>query len=116
MPEATTGRRIAYASSETYFFHGTLRDNLLYGLKHAPLTAVEYEGEEATNYRWSMMEARRAGNPELDLNSDWVDYAAAGASGPHDIYKVLRPVLDAVLISQDISRHGASLQRRNRGA
>ena len=37
LPEARTGRRITYASPDTYFFFGTLRDNLLYGLKHAPL-------------------------------------------------------------------------------
>ncbi|TXR47236.1 ABC transporter ATP-binding protein [Phyllobacterium endophyticum] len=102
LPESVTGRRIAYAASDTYFFHGTLRDNLLYGLKHAPLTKVEYEGKSATRYRWEINEARRAGNPELDLNSDWVDYASAGVTGPEDLFKVVRPVLDAVLISQDI--------------
>jgi len=102
LPESVTGRRIAYAASDTYFFHGTLRDNLLYGLKHAPLTKVEYEGKSATKYKWDINEARRAGNPELDLNSDWVDYASAGVTGPDDLFKVVRPVLDAVLISQDI--------------
>lgn len=102
LPESVTGRRIAYASSDTYFFHGTLRDNLLYGLKHAPLTKVEYEGKSAAQYKWNINEARRAGNPELDLNSDWVDYVSAGVTGPHDLFTVVRPVLDAVLISQDI--------------
>lgn len=102
IPESVTGRRIAYAASDTYFFHGTLRDNLLYGLKHAPLTKVEYEGKSATQYKWNVNEARRAGNPELDLNSDWVDYTSAGVTGPDDLFKVVRPVLDAVLISQDI--------------
>ena len=102
LPESITGRRIAYAASDTYFFHGTLRDNLLYGLKHAPLTKVEYEGKSAAKYKWNINEARRAGNPELDLNSDWVDYVSAGVTGPDDLFKVVRPVLDAVLISQDI--------------
>lgn len=102
LPESVTGRRIAYAGSDTYFFHGTLRDNILYGLKHAPMTTVQYEGKDATDYKWKMLEARRAANPELNLDSDWVDYAAAGASGPEDIYNALRPVFDAVLMSQDI--------------
>ena len=102
LPELVTGRRIAYAASDTYFFHGTLRDNLLYGLKHAPLTKVEYEGAKAAKNRWNINEARRAGNPELDVNSDWVDYVSAGVTGPDDLFKVVRPVLDAVLISQDI--------------
>ena len=67
-----------------------------------PLTKVEYEGKSAAQYKWNINEARRAGNPELDLNSDWVDYASAGVTGPDDLFKVVRPVLDAVLISQDI--------------
>ena len=46
LPEAVTGRRMAYASSDAYLFQGTLRDNLLYGLKHAPLTEVRYDGAQ----------------------------------------------------------------------
>ncbi|QND45165.1 ABC transporter ATP-binding protein (plasmid) [Rhizobium lusitanum] len=102
LPESLTGRRIAYASSDTFFFHGTLRSNLLYGLKHAPLTTVAYDEKAANKLKWQMIEARRAGNPEMDLNSDWVDYAAAGATGPNDIYAAIRPVLDIVAMSQDI--------------
>ena len=102
LPESVAGRQIAYASSDTYFFHGSLRDNILYGLKHAPLRPYDYQGSELTRFKWAMEEARKAANPEMDLNSDWVDYAAAGATGPDDIYTVIRPVLDAVLMSQDI--------------
>ncbi|MGE6740464.1 ABC transporter transmembrane domain-containing protein [Allorhizobium pseudoryzae] len=102
VPEAITGRRISYVSSDTYFFHGTLRDNLLYVLKHAPLTDVTYEGADARTFRRKIGETISAGNPVLDLNSDWIDYRAAGASGPDDLLKVIRPVLDAVTISQDL--------------
>lgn len=102
LPEAITGRRISYASSDAYFFHGTLRDNLLYVLKHAPLIAAAYDDTQAMKNKWDQIEARKAGNPALDLNSDWVDYASAGASGPDDLLKAIRPVLDAVLISHDI--------------
>ena len=102
LPESLTGRRISYVSAEAYFFQGSLRDNLLYGLKHAPLTDVSYEGLAARKYRRDCLEAERSGNPLLDLNSDWVDYHAAGADGPEGLLKVIRPVLDAVTISQDI--------------
>ena len=37
MQESTSGRRLSYASSDAFFFQGTLGDNLFYGLKHAPL-------------------------------------------------------------------------------
>ncbi|MDP9807738.1 putative ABC transport system ATP-binding protein [Rhizobium tibeticum] len=102
LPESITGRRISYASADTYFFHGTLRDNLLYGLKHAPLREPQYDGKEALEAKWHAEEAVKAGNPTMDINSDWVDYQAAGATGPDDILTAIRPVLDAVLISQDI--------------
>ncbi|TIS32989.1 MAG: ABC transporter ATP-binding protein, partial [Mesorhizobium sp.] len=42
LPEAVTGRRMSYASSDVFLFQASLRDNLLYGLKHAPLTSVSY--------------------------------------------------------------------------
>lgn len=102
LPESVTGRRIAYASSDAYFFSGSLRDNLLYGLKHAPLTEVRYDGDAATQRRWQIQEAKRAKNPDFDLNSDWVDYASMGISDASELYSVVRPVLEAVLIKQDI--------------
>ncbi|MFI0844699.1 ABC transporter transmembrane domain-containing protein [Mesorhizobium sp. IMUNJ 23232] len=102
VPESITGRRIAYASSESYLFQGSLRDNLLYGLKHAPLTEITYEGAKAVQRRWAIAEALNAGNPHYDVNADWIDYASAGATGPADLYHAIRPVLDAVVLSQDI--------------
>ncbi len=102
LPESITGRRMSYASADAYFFHGTLRDNLLYGLKHAPMRDPQYDGKEALEAKWHAEEAIKAGNPTMDINSDWVDYQAAGATGPEDILTAIRPVLDAVLISQDI--------------
>ncbi|ASY72335.1 ABC transporter ATPase [Sinorhizobium fredii USDA 205] len=103
LPEAVIGRRISYASSEVYTFQGSLGDNLLYGLKHAPLTEVVYEGDKATHRRWELLEAKLAGNPSLDLNSDWIDYGAAGATGPKDLFGKIRAVLDVVLLTNDIS-------------
>src|SRR3546814_13903714 len=37
LPEAVTGRRMAYVGQDSYLFPVSLRDNLLYGLKHLPL-------------------------------------------------------------------------------
>ncbi|MBK5568049.1 ABC transporter transmembrane domain-containing protein [Ensifer sp. SSB1] len=102
IPESVTGRRIAYASSDVYVFQGSLGDNLFYGLKHAPLTEVAYEGEGASHRKWEVIEARLAGNPYLDVNSDWIDYGSAGASGPDDLLVQIRPVLDAVLLTNDV--------------
>ena len=37
LPQSVTGRRLAYIDQGTHLFSGSVRDNLLYGLKHQPL-------------------------------------------------------------------------------
>ncbi|MGC4025854.1 MAG: ABC transporter transmembrane domain-containing protein [Mesorhizobium sp.] len=100
--ESVTGRRMAYASSDVSMFQGTLRDNLLYGLKHAPLRPKTYDEGGLTQRKWEIAEARNAGNPDFDILSDWIDYESAGVKGPDDIYNAIRPVLEAVLLSRDV--------------
>ncbi|QPC88737.1 ABC transporter ATP-binding protein [Mesorhizobium sp. NBSH29] len=102
LPEAVKGRRMSYASSDAHLAQTSLRDNLLYGLKHAPLTSVSYDGALGRARAWDVEEARLAGNPDFDLNSDWVDYQSAGATGPDDLFRVIRPILDAVVLTSDI--------------
>jgi putative ABC transport system ATP-binding protein len=102
LPESVSGRTITYADQDTYFFFGTLRDNLLYGLKHAPLTLREYEGRaEAIRHR-EQKEAQQAGNPDFDLKSDWIDYSSIGADGPDGVLPAVFAVLDAVTLTKDI--------------
>ena len=102
MPEAIAGRRMTYASSDAYLFHGSIRDNLLYGLKHAPMRPKKYDMGKPNRRSWEIDEARKAGNPDFDVHSDWLDYEAAGATGPKDLFTVIRPILDAVILSRDI--------------
>ncbi len=102
LPESITGRSISYASSDSYFFYGTLRDNLLYGLKHAPFKAAVYEGTGATQRKWEVSEAKMAGNPDFDTQSDWIDYEAASATHSDDLFAAILPVLDTVQLSTDI--------------
>lgn len=103
LPAAVTGRRIAYVGPNAYHFAGSLRDNLLYGLKHRPLRPADPEAAAGHD---DLAEARRAGNPELDINADWIDYAAAGAEGPHDINDRLLEVLAVVELKGDAYRFG----------
>ena len=61
-PEAVTGRRIAYVGSETSLFSGTLRDNLLYSLKHRPTRESGYDDSGRAQWDRRRSEAERAGN------------------------------------------------------
>lgn len=102
IPESVTGRRVSYAGSDAFLFHGSLRDNLLYGLKHAPLQPRAYSGDMASHRLWQIQEARKSGNSEIDIHSDWIDYQSAGSTGPEDLFEAIMPVLNAVLLSDDI--------------
>ncbi|MGE5271197.1 MAG: ABC transporter transmembrane domain-containing protein [Thiohalocapsa sp.] len=81
LPVAVIGRRLGYVGSMPYLFSGTLRDNLLLGLRHHPVRPADYGDEvEARRRARQLHEARNSGNIDLDLHADWLDYEAAGVA------------------------------------
>src|SRR3546814_21163732 len=78
LPSAVTGRRIAYVGPNAYHFAGSLRDNLLYGLKHRPLPPP---GAQRALSAAELAGANRAGHPELHINAARVRRPAAGPPG-----------------------------------
>ena len=96
LPESVTGRRISYASSDAFFFQGTLaRQSALRAEACAAEPGQAYEGAGSHSALGDRRGAA-AGNPDFDIRSDWIDYEAAGATGPDDLFTAIRPVLDAV--------------------
>jgi putative ABC transport system ATP-binding protein len=79
-PEAVTGRATGYVGAVAYLFPISVRENLLYGLKHRPVCEAVYEGEDQRMFERQMREAVRAGNCTLDIDAQWLDYAAAGVA------------------------------------
>ena len=106
LPEAIVSRNISYAAHDAFLFHGTLRDNLFYGLKHAVSGEPEYGPDEVKKRQWEMAEAIKSGNFFADINGDWIDYAEAGASGPHDLMFATLPVLECVCLAADVFDFG----------
>ncbi|MGV8989131.1 MAG: ABC transporter transmembrane domain-containing protein [Cypionkella sp.] len=102
MPEAISGRAITYVAPEPFFFFGTLGDNLLYGLKHAPVGENQTDPARKEARQWDRIEAQRAGTPYMDLDCDWIDYASAGVSGPEELTKTVIEVLGAVELTEDV--------------
>jgi putative ABC transport system ATP-binding protein len=102
IPEAVTGRRIAYASGDAYLSQGSILDNIIYVLKHFPVQHRVYEGEMALKREWEIAEAERAGNPHHDMRADWVDYETIGVKGPDELFAAIEQVLDAVSFSDDV--------------
>ncbi len=79
-PEAVTGRALAYVGPSSYLFPLSVRENLLYALKHRPVREAVYEGEELREREFQLHEAARTGGTSLDVSADWTDYESAGAA------------------------------------
>ena len=100
--ESVTGQRMAYVGENASLFSGTVRDNLLYGLKHQPLRPADYDADELAAHKYQMCEAREAGNATHDLAADWIDYEAAGVSSAEQLSTRVYDVLDLVDIKSEI--------------
>ena len=106
-PLAVTGRRMSFVGTDTFFPQSDIKDALLYGLRHAnlrPSTAL---------LKHKII--RGHGN-SLDFQADWVDYEAAGASGPDDIVPRMAEVLTVVDLESDIVSFGLNRQLATQSA
>lgn len=102
LPESVLGREIGYLGSMVAIFGGTIRDNLVYGLKHRPLHELALEGGAAAQRAKNRHEAKRAGNSPFDATDDWVDLAAAGASDADSLLRLLVRLLQLVRLDADV--------------
>ena len=102
LPEAVTGRRLAYVGPSAYLFSTTVRDNLLYGVQHLPLRPAEYDGDGAQHIEKWMTESAIAGNSTDDLNAGWIDYEAAGVVDDAALKTRIFDTLKMVNLDEDI--------------
>ena len=63
LPPIVAGRRIAYAGVDPILFPGTIRDNLVYGLRFRPVQKSEENEREAAR---RIAEALKTGNPDRE--------------------------------------------------
>lgn len=109
MPEHLLGRRITYVSAEDYLFQGSLGDNLLYGLRHAPFVPVKPEGPDAERQaRWELDEARASGNCPYPIKADWLnrDMLPACPDGDRELDEAVARALCAAGLERDVMGMG----------
>lgn len=102
LPEAVTGRSITYAGPDSFFFSGSVLDNLLYGLKNAPHPDTISADAMSPERRWQQSEARMSGNPDFDPQTGWIDHAALGLQDHAALMDRVLQVLDCVQLRQDM--------------
>ena len=95
LPESVTGRRFAYVGNPAHVFAGSLRDNLVYGLKHRPHGAGTRDPKERR-------EAEASANSPDDGAADWIDYAEAGVADAEALDDRLGEVLEIVGLDRDV--------------
>ena len=100
--EAVTGRAVGYVGSHAYLFPTTVRENLIYGLKHVPLREARDGGALAAERARELREAELSGNSTLDIEADWVDYAAAGAENQEGLNLRIGEILRATGLEETI--------------
>jgi putative ABC transport system ATP-binding protein len=105
-PEAVTGRAMAYVGPSAYLFPVSVRENVVYGLKHYPVREVQYEGAALKERQFQLGEAKRTDSTLLDFGADWTDYAAAGASGPEELEARIVEILKVVELEEAIFELG----------
>ena len=106
LPLAVVGRRIGYVNATPYLFTGTLRDNLLLGLRHHPVLPSNLGEEAAKKRAKQLIEARRAGNIDFDIDADWVDYQSAGVADARELSRRIAEVLDQLGFEDDVYAFG----------
>ncbi len=105
-PQSITGRRIAFAGAEPALRAGSVRDNLLYSLKHKPTRDVAYSPTESKRREHDRREARLSGNSLFDAKADWLDYDGAGAADERQLGERINGVLQTVDLDRDIYQLG----------
>ena len=100
-----SSRIIGYAGQEIEILQGSLRDNLALSLKRRRPKLVK-DGAVNPRVRRMIMEALRSGNTPLPHDADWTDYAKAGISGPSDLDRAIRNVLQVLDLDRDVYELG----------
>jgi len=107
VPESRLGARIGYVGQSPLLFAGSVRDNLIYGLKQRPVAPAAYADEARRKLRASLRaESARAGNLDLDIEADWVDLATAGVADRAALNARLVEVLERVDVGEDLYQFG----------
>ena len=105
LPTQELNRSVAYAGVEPILFPGTLRNNLVYGLRRRALGPGEEKERERAR---RLAEAKWTGNPPESIHDRWIDHKLAGAANEDELDRILMDHLERLGFGEDLYRFGLS--------
>ncbi len=103
-PLAVTGRRVGYVEKNAYLIAGSVRDNMVFGLKHRP----QGKTKSTIKRNIDIHDALASGNSTDDRSVNWIDYKAAGVSNLDELDDRLVALSTEVMLHDDIYELGLS--------
>jgi ABC-type multidrug transport system fused ATPase/permease subunit len=100
IPVAVLGRHVGYVGPAPVIFTGSLRDNLVLGLRQRPMVGGRALGMA------DLAEARRTGNSDLDPEAPWIDLERIGLGEAGGLDPVLLDALRLVGLEDDVYAFG----------
>ena len=99
LPEAATGRYMGYIGPNAFVFNATLKENILLGAMHRPISTGGGLDQDLKN-------AQLSGNSLDDLGAEWLDYNAIGVDSDEGLQKRLIELLQVVDLDGDVYSMG----------
>lgn len=101
LPRSIFSSRLAFAGNTPVLFPGSIRDNLLYGLRVKPQASRRLDFTKQ-----SLREALRTGNPLDSITDPWIDFAALGVEDAAGLDRRLVEILSRLGLGDDLYRYG----------
>ncbi|MCL4768213.1 MAG: ABC transporter ATP-binding protein [Hyphomicrobiaceae bacterium] len=105
MPGVAAGRLLAFTGADPCLFQGSIRDNIVFSL-HRCVPSRDPAAADSKEERTFLEEAALSGNLVIAPGDDWIDYAAAGVSGPDELDLRIISVVETVRLQDDVYRLG----------
>ena len=101
LPESVIGKYVAYVGSNAHHFSGSIRDNLIYSLRHRQI-----KGEDNAEQQEVIRGAKLSGNSTDNPDANWIDEESLDLSAEKSLTAHIHQVLAQSDLNSDLFQLG----------